>query len=56
MNNVPNSFNSFNIISKAEDDIGSGGISGFMASAVIFLVKECHKRGNEFYKSSKSEL
>lgn len=51
-----NAFTSFNIISQAEEDIGSGGITGFMASCVMTMVRHCHNRGDEFYDSCKDQL
>lgn len=47
---------SFNLISQAEKDIDSGGITGAMAGFVIQMVKVCHKRGEEFALSSKNQL
>ncbi len=45
----PNQYTSFNIITKAEEDVNSGGITGFMASAIVFMVRSCHMKGEEFY-------
>jgi hypothetical protein len=36
------------LICKADDDIGAGGITGFMAGAATQMVCECHSRGEEF--------
>jgi len=39
------------LICKADNDIGAGGITGFMAGAVAAMVSECHERGEEFRKA-----
>ena len=44
------------IICKADDDIKAGGITGFMASAVVSMVYYCHSRGEEFVKSYRNQL
>lgn len=36
------------IISRADDEIRAGGITGFMAGAVAKMVSVCHERGEEF--------
>ncbi len=41
------------IICKADEDIKSGGITGFMASCVATMVSDCHERGTEFEESYK---
>lgn len=36
------------IICKADDNIKSGGITGFMAGCVAQMVSQCHSRGEDF--------
>ena len=43
-------FDTYEIICQAEDDIKTGGITGFMAGAVAQIVSQCHIRGEEFRK------
>ena len=38
------------IINQADDTIGAGGITGFMAGCVAQMVIQCHSRGDEFRK------
>ena len=38
------------LICKADEDIKAGGITGFMAGAVAFMISQCHERGDEFKK------
>lgn len=40
------------IICKADDDIGAGGITGFMASCVVAMIRKCHSRGEEFFDAN----
>jgi len=37
-----------NIVNWADDEIGTGGLTGFMAGAVAAMVSQCHSRGEEF--------
>jgi len=41
------------IICRADDDIGAGGITGFMASCVESIIIHCHSRGEEFKVNEK---
>ena len=41
-------FDAHKLICQADDDIGAGGITGFMAGAVASMVSVCHSRGDEF--------
>lgn len=43
-------FDTNEIICKADDEVGGGGITGFMAGAVATMVGQCHSRGEEFRK------
>lgn len=43
-------FDTHKIICQADDETKSGGITGFMASAVAQMVSKCHVRGEEFRK------
>lgn len=36
------------IISRADEEVGAGGLTGFMAGAVAQMVVECHSRSEEF--------
>lgn len=36
------------LISKADEDINAGGITGFMAGCIAKMVSKCHSRGEEF--------
>ena len=36
------------IIVHANEQTETAGLSGFMASAVVDIISECHERGNEF--------
>ena len=38
------------IICEADDNIKTGGITGFMAGCVASMVSQCHSRGKEFKK------
>jgi len=44
------------LICKADNDIGAGGITGFMAGAVAAMVSECHERGEEFRKAMRKYI
>lgn len=44
----PNLDTPHGLICKADDDVGAGGITGFMAGAVAAMVSACHERGEEF--------
>lgn len=39
------------LISKAENENGAGGITGFMAGYVAQMVSRCHSRGEEFRRA-----
>ena len=41
-------FDIHKIICRADDEINAGGITGFMAGAVVSMVSQCHSRGEEF--------
>jgi len=41
-------FDPRNIICEADDTIGAGGLTGFMAGCVASMVSQCHSRGEEF--------
>lgn len=41
------------MISKADDEIGAGGITGAMAGFVVAIVRKFHKKGEEFYLARK---
>ncbi len=41
-------FDASDIISEADKNIDSGGITGFMAGCVASMVSHCHSRGEEF--------
>ena len=43
------------LICRADDEAQTGGITGFMASAVAQMVSECHERGEEFRRAWNSE-
>ena len=43
-------FDCHKIICQADDEIGAGGITGFMAGCVSSMVSACHLRGEEFRK------
>lgn len=43
-----NKFDCHNLISQADDDLKTGGITLFMMGAVANLVSQCHSRGEEF--------
>lgn len=43
------------LICKADDDMGAGGITGFMAGCVAQMVAQCHSRGDEFRISHNGE-
>ena len=44
-------FNASDLISKADNDIKAGGITGFMAGCIAQIVSKCHSRGDEFRRS-----
>ena len=44
-------FDPRDIICQAENDIGAGGITGFMAGCVASMVSQCHSRGDEFRRA-----
>lgn len=44
----PGSFKTHEIICRADDQIGAGGITGFMAGCVAAMISKCHSRGEEF--------
>jgi hypothetical protein len=52
----PESGNAHNIVCQADDNISAGGITGAMSEYVAQLVKQCHSRGEEFYKSYHNKL
>ena len=39
------------LINRADEDVGAGGLTGFMAGAVAFTVAKCHSRGEEYRKA-----
>ena len=39
------------LICKADKDIDAGGITGFMAGSVAYMISGCHERGEEFRKA-----
>jgi hypothetical protein len=41
-------FDTHKIICEADENIKTGGITGFMASCVAQMVSHCHSRGEEF--------
>ena len=41
------------LICKADIDCGDYGITGFQASCVTAIIRDCHSRGDEFVKASK---
>jgi hypothetical protein len=43
-------FDTYKVICQADDDIKTGGITGFMAGCVATIVSQCHVRGDEFRK------
>jgi len=43
-------FDSYNLITQADEEIKAGGITGYMAHCVALMVSQCHKRGEEFRK------
>ena len=44
----PGDFDTHRLICRADDAIGAGGITGFMAGCVAQMVVACHSRGREF--------
>lgn len=48
-------FDTHKIICQADDDIESGGITGFMAGCVASMVSKCHSRGEEFRRAWNSD-
>lgn len=44
----PRDFDTHKIISRADDEVKAGGITGFMAGCVAQMVSHCHSRGEEF--------
>jgi hypothetical protein len=48
LDSEPGDFDCHNLINRADDEIGAGGITGFMAGAVAQMVSNCHSRGKEF--------
>ena len=43
------------LICKADENIKTGGITGFMAGSIAQMVTKCHERGDEFRKSHNGE-
>ena len=43
------------IICQADNNIKTGGITGFMAGCVTVMVSKCHSRGEEFRKQWNEE-
>jgi len=41
-------FDPHDIICRADEETGVGGITGFMAGAMASMVSLCHSRGDEF--------
>jgi len=52
----PDPHTAHGLICKADDDIGAGGITGFMAGCVAQMVAICHSRGDEFRKSHNGDV
>ena len=46
-----NEFDPDEIISQADEEVGAGGITGFMAGCVASMVSHCHSRGDEFRRA-----
>lgn len=38
------------LICKVNNDIKAGGITGFQANAILYIVKKIHPKGLEFYE------
>jgi hypothetical protein len=44
----PGEIDPYSLITKADDNIQAGGITGFMAGCVANIISQCHSRGEEF--------
>lgn len=44
----PGDFDAYTLVTRADNEIKAGGITGFMAGAVATMVSSCHSRGEEF--------
>lgn len=43
-------FDCHEIITRADNETDTGGITGYMAGAVATMISQCHERGEEFRK------
>jgi hypothetical protein len=48
LDDEPGDFDTHRIISRADNEVDAGGITGFMAGCVASMVSHVHSRGEEF--------
>jgi len=46
----PGDFDAYELVYRADEEIKTGGITGFMAGAAASMISHCHSRGEEFRK------
>ena len=47
----PNLNTAHGLVCFADHYVKAGGLSGFQGSQVALIIRDCHERGEEFYKS-----